>query len=218
MANSSNEMLPAFVQQSRSFLTLVITILAFACFTPNAFAQQPSQKSPLVKAEAKEEFSLPPHITPQVDLRMPVDGHISSIYGTRRRRHSHGGLDIAAHRGTPIWAAAAGRVIYAGWRRGYGKIVQLLHPDGRETRYAHADSLLVSEGELVETGQQIATVGSTGRSTGAHLHFEVIEEDGSHVNPLHILNPELANNEGAQPDRNIRATYNRDEDEGNGQE
>ena len=126
-----------------------------------------------------------------VNLRMPVKGTISSHFGERRdpingRLRFHEGVDIAAPKGTPIAAAAAGKVIFAGPNRGYGKVVLIQHADGRVTRYAHAGKIIVSEGESVEAGQTIATVGSTGHSTGPHLHFEVME-DGRHINPLKAL-------------------------------
>lgn len=111
---------------------------------------------------------------------MPVLGHSynSSSYGPRvdpltGRRAFHEGLDFAAPRGTPIVAAAGGVVVKARYVSGYGKLVEIDHGNKLVTRYAHASKLLVKEGDLVYRGQQIAKVGSTGRSTGAHLHFEV---------------------------------------------
>nr|MBF0684853.1 peptidoglycan DD-metalloendopeptidase family protein [Pseudomonas sp.] len=111
---------------------------------------------------------------------MPVLGHSynSSSYGHRvdpitGRRAFHEGLDFAAPRGTPIVAAAGGVVVKAKYMSGYGKLVEIDHGNQLVTRYAHASKILVKEGDLVYRGQKIATVGSTGRSTGAHLHFEV---------------------------------------------
>jgi peptidoglycan hydrolase FlgJ len=126
-----------------------------------------------------------------VALHLPVRGRISSTFGLRRDplhggHRQHGGLDIAAARGTPIAAAAAGKVVFAGQRGGYGNLVELAHADGRRTRYAHADKILVTLGEEVQQGQPVATVGSTGRSTGAHVHFEV-REQGSKVDPLTVV-------------------------------
>lgn len=109
----------------------------------------------------------------------PVDQpYQSSSYGWRRHpitgRHAmHEGLDFAAPRGTPIHAASGGVVTEARYVPGYGKMVEINHGNGLVTRYAHASSISVKLGELVAKGQQIARVGSTGRSTGAHLHFEV---------------------------------------------
>lgn len=126
-----------------------------------------------------------------VEFYMPIEGRISSQYGVNRRTHRHQGLDIAAAPGTPIYAAASGRVVCADWKNGYGKMVLIEHADGRLTRYAHASQLLVSCGDMVEVGQEIALVGSTGHSTGPHLHFEILE-DGSSLNPLDVLRPEMA--------------------------
>jgi len=130
----------------------------------------------------------PAHAPAAVALHLPLRGRISSQFGVRRDplnggHRRHGGLDIAATRGTPIAAAAGGKVVFAGRRGGYGNMVELEHLDGRRTRYAHADKILVKPGEQVEPGQTVATVGSTGRSTGPHLHFEV-RENGTTINPL----------------------------------
>jgi len=109
----------------------------------------------------------------------PVDQpYTSSSFGWRRHpitgRHSmHEGLDFPAPRGTPILAASGGVVTEARYVPGYGKMVEINHGNGLVTRYAHASSINVQPGDLVTKGQQIARVGSTGRSTGAHLHFEV---------------------------------------------
>lgn len=104
--------------------------------------------------------------------------YLSSSYGWRRdpltRRYAmHEGLDFAAPAGTPILAAAGGVVLAAGYQAGYGNMAEIDHGNGLVTRYAHASRLLVKAGDLVEGGQEIARVGSTGRSTGSHLHFEV---------------------------------------------
>lgn len=113
----------------------------------------------------------------------PVDAsYLSSDYGWRRHpitgRHTlHEGIDFSAPIGTPIVAAAGGIVTEARYRSGYGKMVEIAHGDGLVTRYAHASSLLVGPGEVVEKGQLIARVGATGRVTGPHLHFEVRLED-----------------------------------------
>lgn len=110
---------------------------------------------------------------------MPVDyPYLSSSFGWRRNpvtgRHSmHEGLDFAAPRGAPIHAASGGVVTEARYVTGYGKLVEINHGNGMITRYAHASSITVKLGDLVEKGQVVARVGSTGRSTGAHLHFEV---------------------------------------------
>ncbi|AOB32456.1 hypothetical protein AKI39_19600 [Bordetella sp. H567] len=111
---------------------------------------------------------------------MPVTDYpyLSSSYGWRRhpvtgRYLRHDGLDFAAPRGTPILAAAGGVVLAAGADAGYGQRVDIDHGDGLTSRYAHASEVLVKAGDLVERGQLIARVGSSGVSTGPHLHFEV---------------------------------------------
>ncbi len=125
-------------------------------------------------------------------FQMPIEGRVSSQFGRRRdpftrRRRVHEGVDIAAPKGTPIQAAAEGTVVFAGRQRGYGNTVVIEHDDGRRTRYAHAARLTVQTGERVEKGEVIGKVGSTGRSTGPHLHFEVVNEDGKKVNPLRAV-------------------------------
>ncbi len=98
----------------------------------------------------------------------------------------HEGVDFAAESGTPINSAASGKVIYADTHAAYGKLVEVDHGNGLVTRYAHASELLVKEGDLVVRGQRIAKVGSTGRSTGPHLHFEV-RLNGTAQNPGRFL-------------------------------
>ncbi len=126
-----------------------------------------------------------------VALHIPLQGRVSSAFGVRHdplhgglRRHA--GVDIAAPQGTPIAAAAAGTVVFAGRRGGYGNLVEIEHADGQRTRYAHTARMLVKVGDEVKPGQAIATVGSTGRSTGPHLHFEV-KKDGARIDPLQAV-------------------------------
>jgi murein DD-endopeptidase MepM/ murein hydrolase activator NlpD len=111
-------------------------------------------------------------------LIYPMVAPISSDFGWRTHpilgtQRFHSGIDFAADYGTPIYATHAGTVIYADWYGGYGNTVILDRGDGLTTLYAHAEDLLVREGDTVQAGQAIATVGSTGFSTGPHLHFEV---------------------------------------------
>ena len=124
--------------------------------------------------------------------RLPVLGAaVVSGYGNRSdpftRRHAfHAGLDFAAGSGTPILAAGGGSVSFAGHRPDFGWTVEIDHGDGLVTRYAHASRLLVKTGALVTPGTAIAQVGSTGRSTGPHLHFEVLRR-GETVDPRRYL-------------------------------
>jgi murein DD-endopeptidase MepM/ murein hydrolase activator NlpD len=118
---------------------------------------------------------------------LPVAGRFSSAFGSRRdpihghERH-HAGLDIAAPSGTPIRAALSGTVVSSGRRGGYGNAVVVEHADGTQALYAHCSRLDVQSGEKIRAGQTIAAVGSTGRSTGPHLHFE-LRVDGEAVDP-----------------------------------
>jgi murein DD-endopeptidase MepM/ murein hydrolase activator NlpD len=129
--------------------------------------------------------------------RLPVvDRPVASGFGNRldpftRRLARHTGLDFPAPKGTPILASAGGRVQRAGYNRDYGYMVEIDHGNGLVTRYAHASKLLVRTGELVMPQQRIALVGSTGRSTGPHLHFEVIR-NGVYTDPKLYLARSLA--------------------------
>ncbi len=117
----------------------------------------------------------------------PSQGVLTSGYGWRWGR-MHRGVDIAGPVGTPIYAAASGVVVSSGWNSGgYGNLVDIRHPDGSMTRYAHNSRLLVSAGQQVRQGQQIAEMGSTGFSTGPHLHFEIHIPNQGTVNPMAML-------------------------------
>jgi murein DD-endopeptidase MepM/ murein hydrolase activator NlpD len=121
------------------------------------------------------------------------DGWFSSNFGWRvdpfsGQKSFHEGIDFPAEAGTPIDAAASGKVIYADVHPAYGKMLEIDHGNGLVSRYAHCSTLLVKEGDLVMRGQRVATVGSTGRSTGPHLHFEV-RLNGVPQNPARFLQP-----------------------------
>jgi murein DD-endopeptidase MepM/ murein hydrolase activator NlpD len=118
-------------------------------------------------------------------LIWPVSGPVTSGFGMRWGR-MHEGIDIAVPSGTPVGAAAAGTVIYAGWLGGYGNLVVVDHGGGLSTAYGHNSSLAVSVGQQVGQGQVIAYSGSTGHSTGPHVHFEV-RVNGTAVDPLGYL-------------------------------
>jgi Membrane proteins related to metalloendopeptidases len=115
----------------------------------------------------------------------PVDGVVVSGFGLRWGR-LHEGIDITAASGTPIRAAASGTVIYAGWLGGYGNLVVIDHGNGLATAYAHASAILVGVGQQVSQGETVSLVGSTGNSSGPHLHFEV-RVNGVAVDPLLYL-------------------------------
>ena len=115
----------------------------------------------------------------------PVSGKLSSGFGRRARGH-HDGIDIVAPRGSPIYAARDGTVIYADKLSGYGNVLIVEHAGGFTTVYAHNDANLVSKGARVRRGQAIARVGDTGHATGSHLHFEVRKQNVAR-NPLYYL-------------------------------
>ena len=115
----------------------------------------------------------------------PVNGTVVSGFGMRWGR-MHEGIDITASSGTPIWAAASGTVIHAGWLGGYGNLVVVDHGGGLSTAYAHASAILVGVGQRVDQGETVSLVGSTGNSSGPHLHFEV-RVNGVAVDPLLYL-------------------------------
>ncbi len=118
-------------------------------------------------------------------LIWPVDGVVVSGFGMRWGR-MHEGIDIAAAFGTPNRAAASGTIIHAGWLGGYGNLVVIDHGNGLATAYAHASSILVGVGQQVAQGETVSLVGSTGNSSGPHLHFEV-RVNGAAVDPLLYL-------------------------------
>jgi len=121
----------------------------------------------------------------------PSDAVLTSGFGWRRnplgrRYRFHSGIDLGGKRGDPVYAAAQGQVIKAEWSGGYGRYIEIDHGFGIVTLYAHNNRLLVKDGDVVRQGQKIALMGSTGRSTGPHLHFEV-HLDGSAVDPMDYL-------------------------------
>ena len=118
----------------------------------------------------------------------PISGTITSRYGvsSRIRKSTHTGLDIAANSGTPIKVVADGTVTFASRNGAYGNLVKVDHGNGVETWYAHTSKMYVTVGQSVKAGDVIAAVGSTGNSTGPHLHLE-IRVNGEHVNPQNYL-------------------------------
>ncbi|HEX7052263.1 MAG TPA: M23 family metallopeptidase [Longimicrobiales bacterium] len=127
---------------------------------------------------------------------LPTRGYVSSRF-SRRRWHpilniarAHEGIDIVAPRGAPIFAAAKGRVTYAGRRGGYGLMVEVDHGHGYVTRYAHASRVVVKRGQRVERGDKLAEVGETGLAVAPHLHYEVLK-DGQPINPVDFIFEEI---------------------------
>lgn len=132
------------------------------------------------------------NITSAIPLGRPVkDGWVSSFYGYRvdpfhGRKTFHNGIDIAGKTGSPVYAVADGIVSWAGMRGGYGGLVEIDHGNGYVTRYAHNKSIEVKAGDKLSKGDVIALLGSTGRSTGPHVHYEVLK-DGKSVNPHNYI-------------------------------
>jgi murein DD-endopeptidase MepM/ murein hydrolase activator NlpD len=123
--------------------------------------------------------------------RPVLRGWLSSRFGRRTdpftgRLAQHNGVDFAGKEGTEVVATGAGVVTFSGDRWGYGNVVEINHGNGLTTRYAHARDLLVSTGDIVRAGEPVATIGSTGRSTGPHVHYEVLRH-GQHINPEPFL-------------------------------
>jgi len=130
-------------------------------------------------------------IPDSLKLTLPVDGKITSGFGLRydpingKLRH-HNGIDIAVSEGAQIKAAAPGTVVFSGFSAGYGNTVIIEHKNGLSTLYAHNSSNLVKPGDVVDKNSIIALSGSTGRSTGPHLHFEV-RKDGTPIDPIGMM-------------------------------
>ncbi len=128
-------------------------------------------------ASLEEVLEFSPYRVAGVEFVPPIKARLSSKPGMRRhpilkKMKFHAGWDYAAPKGTPVKAAAKGKVTHAGNAGAYGKLIKIAHAEGYETRYAHLSKILVKVGQTVEAGAHIGNVGSTGRSTGPHLHFE----------------------------------------------
>ncbi|HWH55236.1 MAG TPA: M23 family metallopeptidase [Gaiellaceae bacterium] len=137
------------------------------------------------QSSASTSYATPSSTPSSSGFIWPVSGPVVSGFGMRWGR-MHTGIDIGVGYGTPIHAAAAGRVIYSGWMDGYGNLVFVDHGGGISTGYAHQSSIAVSNGQTVSQGELIGYVGCTGHCFGPHLHFEV-RLNGSPVDPLGYL-------------------------------
>ncbi len=148
-----------------------------------------------LQAHQEELDTLKNDLTAQLDYLearpdfFPTTGTLTSPYGYRTEPYPsfHNGIDVAAPVGTPVYAAGAGTVISAGFKQGYGYIVLIDHGYGYTTAYAHLSTILVEAGQVVEKGGLIAEMGSTGNSTGPHLHFE-IRYEGATFDPITMVN------------------------------
>ena len=152
----------------------------------------------LILEQRKRMESLIPDLEGQLDYLeaqpniLPAEGRISSPFGYRRhpitgRMHHHDGIDIANSFNTPIYSSGSGVVAFSGYQPGYGRMVIIQHGYGYESLYAHNQRNVVSQGEHVEKNQLIAYVGSSGSSTGPHVHFEV-HRYGNPIDPLSLIN------------------------------
>jgi len=148
-------------------------------------AQSAALAARIRAAQEQSAASSSPAVSGSGQLSWPVSGPVTSGFGVRWGR-MHEGIDIAVGQGTPVRAAAAGTVLYAGWMEGYGNLVVIDHGNGLSTAYGHNSSLASAVGQTVATGQVVAYSGSTGHSTGPHVHFEV-RVNGSPVDPLGYL-------------------------------
>ena len=157
-------------------------------FVPGATRQLPVEII-TPNEPAPDKSGAPPVLEPERErLLWPVNGTINSGFGPRGSSF-HDGIDIAAPEGTPIRSVDRGEVIYADQLRGYGNIVIIRHADGLVSVYAHNETNLVRQGQTVSRGETIARVGSTGRVSGPHLHFE-IRKNNAAQDPLRFL-PQL---------------------------
>lgn len=154
---------------------------------------EPASKTPNAQVNNSQSIAmamlstLPPKPTVLGSVKEIKSSNISSDYGNRigpftGLHENHDDLDLPAELGSPILAAGKGTVLYAAYAPGYGNLVEIDHGQGIITRYGHANKLLVKAGDIIEQSQQIATVGSTGKSTGPHLHFEV-SKGGISIDP-----------------------------------
>jgi murein DD-endopeptidase MepM/ murein hydrolase activator NlpD len=148
-------------------------------------AQSAALAARIRAAQEQSSTSGAPVVSGSGQLSWPVSGPVTSGFGSRWGR-MHEGIDIAVGQGTPVHAAAAGSIIYAGWMEGYGNLVVIDHGNGLSTAYGHNSTLASSVGQTVSAGQVIAYSGSTGHSTGPHVHFEV-RVNGAPVDPLGYL-------------------------------
>lgn len=184
--NSSNKEKLAYVEKySTNLVELIDTQTAISKLYVEPIVVTNSRYSSTGYANTSQKVNTGSKISIGVNLVRPVSGTITSRFGNRGRS-THTGLDIATSRGTPIKAAATGTVTYSGYKGSYGNLVIITHSDGTQTYYAHCNTLSVTAGQRVSQGQVIATVGSTGNSTGPHLHLE-IRVNGVAQNPQNYV-------------------------------
>jgi len=171
---------------------IIFGLLSYCAFIEQVHAE-PTSKTPNTQVNSSQSIAmamlstLPTKPTVLGSVKEIKSANISSDYGNRigpftGLHENHDGLDIPAELGSPILAAGKGTVLFAAYAPGYGNLVEIDHGQGIITRYGHANKLLVKAGDAIEQSQVIATVGSTGKSTGPHLHFEV-SKGGISIDP-----------------------------------
>jgi murein DD-endopeptidase MepM/ murein hydrolase activator NlpD len=178
--------------QAASLAGVAVLAMAFAPL-PLAGSTEPTDMLAAPEAPPMTAVAEPAGpVTRQIAFESPVRGHaINSPFGLRRlpgqAARNHEGVDIAAPRGTGVYVSAEGSVLRTGYdAAGYGRFVEIRHPNGMTTLYGHLSRLDVASGDVVEAGARIGLVGSTGRSSGPHLHFEVRRGDRQ-VNPVKVM-------------------------------
>lgn len=185
-------------------IAIIIAQILIQCFVPSTAL---ANNGTVLQAPVPNNTILQQAYIPVVQgiPYSPVKGRLTSGFGWRKdpyhgNKRFHSGIDIGASSGTPIYVPQDGVVTWSGWYKGYGKLVSVFHPPNLYTLYGHTSKTLVKRGQQVKAGTPIALVGSTGRSTGPHLHFEVRQNNG-YVDPTMYLqyvqalqhNPVVAN-------------------------
>ena len=172
----------------KSMMMLPIAGLLVVVFSFTKVTLSPEGNGQFIQFHAPASVPDSPFILP---LPAKTEYIIAAPFGnmldpfTKKVRH-HSGIDISAPAGTTVYAVQAGKIKKSAFDDGYGNTITIVHEDGYVTRYAHLDELLVREGQLVDQGTMIGTVGNTGKSTGPHLHFE-IQKDGKYLDPLNLI-------------------------------
>lgn len=186
------------IQSGQTAAFAAVAVLAAAAAPAVTREAPPAPTAAPVAPPVKAELEAAGPVMRQIEFSAPVRGYaINSPFGLRKlaieaRARAHKGVDIAAPRGTSVFTAAEGRVIRTGYDAGgYGNFVEVRHPNGLSTVYGHLSRIDVASGHAVAAGQRIGLVGSTGYSTGPHLHFEVRRGDGQ-VNPTKVLGRRFA--------------------------
>lgn len=185
------------MRYSRLFSIIIFALMTSACVrNTNIHTQQNDSATDIRPRNYTEKLRNPVEngkitASSTTDLHvMPTKGTLSSNYGNRKlskkKAREHKGVDLSAKRGSAVVSAATGHVTFVGRKGAYGNMIEIDHGNGLVTRYAHLDKITVREGVKVKTGQAIGTVGRTGRTTGANLHFEVLKFN-QQVDPLSVV-------------------------------